>query len=647
MRKHRAAGLALLTSLALTACVPTATQRSPAETAAMQDADALRRQGQFDQAAQAYLALADAHPGHADSYRLAAAEAYRQEGELARTADAVAAVRRERLSGDEPVRLDLLRAEIALNHGDPATALALTNQPALRVPQALEQRLLEMRARAQDASGDPWSAARTRVQLDESLNGLDRAQNQREVLGLLGKLGVPELQRRAGAMTRADKMLPWINEVLSQRGVAVASPQPELNQPVGTMLPGAGANVREGYRMPAQIALLLPATRDLAAAAASIREGFFAAYADASRTHAPRAAVRVYDSGGTADGAVKAYKQAVNDGAQLVIGPLTRPEVTAVVHQNPLPVPVLALNHPDGASMPSTSVTEFGLLPETEGAQAADHLVERGLHTAYVIISGDDFAQRAAGAFKAELLARGGQVASQASLPSGVNYGSVIGGMGIPGNRPDAAVFISMRPEQARLLLPQLRIAHVDLPVFATSHIYGGADDAGDDRDLDGVEFSDAPWLFDAQPGLPPHAGIAALLPAANGSAARLFAFGMDAWNLAPYIDWLREHPGSYLPGASGQLTADPFGRVRRVLVWARFTDGVARPLNGSLDMDDAPAEAPPQDVPAGALALSVAPQRNVEGWVEKNRPGTAAADAATRARSAQKADDGSQGQDG
>ena len=53
------------------------------------------------------------------------------------------------------------------------------------------------------------------------------------------------------------------------------------------------------------------------------------------------------------------------------------------------------------------------------------------------------------------------------------------------------------------------------------------------------------------------------------------------------------------------------------------------------------------KDVPAGALALSVAPQRNVEGWVETNRPGTAAADAAARARSAQKADDGAQEQDG
>ncbi len=53
------------------------------------------------------------------------------------------------------------------------------------------------------------------------------------------------------------------------------------------------------------------------------------------------------------------------------------------------------------------------------------------------------------------------------------------------------------------------------------------------------------------------------------------------------------------------------------------------------------------KDVPAGALALSVAPQRNIEGWVEKNRPGTAAAEVAERARSAQKADDGSQRQDG
>lgn len=38
------------------------------------------------------------------------------------------------------------------------------------------------------------------------------------------------------------------------------------------------------------------------------------------------------------------------------------------------------------------------------------------------------------------------------------------------------------------------------------------------------------------------------------------------------------------------------------------------------------------KDVPAGALAISVAPQRNMMGWVEEHRPGTAAAEAAAAA---------------
>jgi bifunctional UDP-N-acetylglucosamine pyrophosphorylase/glucosamine-1-phosphate N-acetyltransferase len=38
------------------------------------------------------------------------------------------------------------------------------------------------------------------------------------------------------------------------------------------------------------------------------------------------------------------------------------------------------------------------------------------------------------------------------------------------------------------------------------------------------------------------------------------------------------------------------------------------------------------KDVPAGSLAINVAPQRNLDGWVLTNRPGTAAADAAAAA---------------
>ncbi len=41
------------------------------------------------------------------------------------------------------------------------------------------------------------------------------------------------------------------------------------------------------------------------------------------------------------------------------------------------------------------------------------------------------------------------------------------------------------------------------------------------------------------------------------------------------------------------------------------------------------------KDVPAGSLAVNVAPQRNIEGWVEQHRPGTAAAEAAEQAKNA------------
>jgi hypothetical protein len=91
------------------------------------------------------------------------------------------------------------------------------------------------------------------------------------------------LKQRAAGMRPGDRMLPWIDEALSHMGVAVARPQPTLDQPVGTLMPGDKANVREGYKMPGRVALLLPASGNYAGAGSIIREGFFASYADATR----------------------------------------------------------------------------------------------------------------------------------------------------------------------------------------------------------------------------------------------------------------------------------------------------------------------------------------------------------------------------
>jgi outer membrane PBP1 activator LpoA protein len=591
MRIQRVAVIGLLLSICLAGCAITGGSHTPPPSSAAQDAQALYIKGQFEQAAQAYLNLATQSDTYRDYYRLLAAEAYRQEGFIGRSAQTLTQVNRRNLEGDDVIRYDLLKAEIALKNNDSATALSLTSHNYNQLAPPLQARLLELRAQAQAAGGDVWASVQTRIGMDAQLKGLDREQNRKQIVDSLAGLGKDALAQRAAALPANDPLAPWIVQAQTQLGVALAQAPAVLDQPVGTIGAGGNGNVREGYKVPAKVAILLPSSGPQGAAGAAIREGFFAAYMEAGRNNAPRPLVRVYDAGNDAQHGVDAYDKAVADGNQFVVGPLSREAVSAIFAKGQLPVPMLTLNYSSEKALPPAAASQFGLMPESEGAQVADHMVDRGLTSALVVVSTDDFAKRAGKAFKAEFEARGGHVDNMVSLESAaINYADQIRGTG-DGATEKSGIFISMKPQQARLLLPQLRLARNAQPVFGTSHIYAGTDDAAADRDLEGVEFCDAPWLFDAQPGLPRRSDLNADLPATRGVTARLFAFGMDAWGLVPYIDWLRAHSGSYVPGATGQLVADQFGRVRRVLIWARFQDGVAHPVAGSLEME-APAAA-------------------------------------------------------
>ncbi len=457
------------------------------------------------------------------------------------------------------------------------------------LPPQQQAPVLESQAQKQELAGDNWSAARTRVQLSPLLKGQQREQNDRQIRDLLASLGKDQLKARYATLTENDPLKSYAAATLEQIGVALPRELPQLDHPVGTQMGEGNAVHREGYAMPSKIALLLPIDGALAVPAAAVRDGFFAAYFD-DKSDTTRPDVHSYDSGSTPAQSLAAYKQAVNDGAQLVIGPLGRNDVAAMFAQGSLPVPLLALNHPDNNTPPPDGSAEFGLLPEAEGAQAAAHMSERGVKQAIVFLTHDDSARRAAAAFKTQFESLDGKVTSQTELPVGnVDYSDAI--KAAMANAGDGSgILLLMRAQTARLLMPQLKLAGAPQPVFATSLIYTGGDNPIADRDLDGVEFCDAPWLFDAQPGLPDHGALAAQLPDARNAAARLFAFGMDAYSLTPYLTWLRTHPGTYLPGATGQLTEDAQGRVHRVPIWASFQGGLARPVAAGLDNAPAPA---------------------------------------------------------
>ena len=587
--------LIVLTALLLGACV-SSDSVTRADNPQAQNAEQLARDGDLDAAAAEFLILADASGGSSSAhYRLRAAEVLRENGDLDAAARAIQEIRRNRLDADEAFRLDLIDAEISLKRGDADRASVLLATAEDAIPDRLRLRYSELRARTASARGDRFAAARIRAMLDADLSGHDRDINREQIIELLGHLDDATLKGRADSLRPDDALLPWIEQALKLRGQSLPREVPRPQRPVGTLIPDAGNDLRrEGFHAPRQVALILPLNGPVAGVSQSILDGFFTAYfSDDSRE---RPQLRTYDAGKSPEDALAAYAQAVADGADFVVGPLLR-EAVGTLFRQALPVRVLALNHPDTGEVPPPGSAEFGLLPDAEGAQAAERMLELGITRAALIGAQTDWAERAGRAFRAQFESRGGAIIGESRLAeSAFNYKAEIlqaastiadtsAGEGSARIAPaDAGIFISMRPQQARLLVPQLKLAGINAPVFATSHVNAGELNVALDRDLNGVEFCDATWLFSPVPARPDHNAIARELASANGVGGRLFAFGMDAYALLPYMDWLLAHPETYLDGASGQLAADSFGRIHRVLTWARFVDGVAQPVQGALD---------------------------------------------------------------
>lgn len=551
---------------------------SPAEQASADHAAALYAQGNFDAAAAAWLELAQHTRSGREALQLKAAEAYRQENAWAKVAPVLDTIHTRHLTPDETEHLTVLRAEAAQAGGDTASALNLTDA-ATSMSATWQPRALEARARAQVASGLPLDAVRTRLALDKLLHGYDRSQNQDQIRATLAKLDNAQLSAVGKGLAAGDPLQPWLAQALKKKGSALAMTLPQLDRPVGTVLPD---NAREGYHPPQHVALILPLAGTLAPAAAAVRDGFLAA--QKADPQGSQMQVEGIDAGDSVATTLAAYQQAVSSGADMVVGPLSPDAVGALFQRGKLAVPMLALNHPD-SGLPPPGSAEFALPPEAEAAQVAAHMHTLGLTSAVMFVAQDNWAGRASRAFRAQFESLGGQVFGTATLdPTQVNYADVIQTLlGHADSR--TGIFLALGPTQGRLLVPQLRIAQVAQPLFATSHIYAADTNAGLDRDLDGVEFCDAPWLFDAQPGLPRRADLEVTTPTTVGPAARLFAFGMDAYALLPYLGWLREHRTSYLAGATGLLTMDSFGRVQRTPIWVQFVNGVATIASGSLDV--------------------------------------------------------------
>jgi outer membrane PBP1 activator LpoA protein len=351
----------------------------------------------------------------------------------------------------------------------------------------------------------------------------------------------------------------------------------------GTLIAGEGGSEREGYQPHHHVALMLPISGSLAPLGRAVRDGFFTAY---FAERGPKPEVKIYDTGDSVEGAINAVKRADKDGAERMVGPLAREQVAALYERDVLDLPSLALNFPDSGLAPPRGSQQFGLPPDEEAALAAQRALDRGFRQVALIAQREDWAERAALAFRAQFEHGGGTIAGEGRIGD-VDLARALDEA--LGRHKVDAVFIAVKPNAARILVPQLRARGMtDTPILAISQIYGGSPSRGLDRDLDGVEFCDAPWLHGLSTGLPERDQVGRYLAGAE-SNPRLFAFGMDAFRLLPYLDWLTRNPDAFINGASGQLSMDSFGRVRRGLAWLRFDGGVPRAADGALTPQGGP----------------------------------------------------------
>nr|WP_284690680.1 penicillin-binding protein activator [Lysobacter terrestris] len=393
--------------------------------------------------------------------------------------------------------------------------------------------------------------------------GAQRLQTEKQIDTLLAALDNPTLQREAAALPAGHALYNYAGRALLRRGLPLPRPfdRSAWKFDAGNRPPAES----DGYRPPVKLAVLLPLSGNLATAAAPVRDGLLTAYYGETRR---RPDVNFYD---TSTGASAAYDRAVAEGNDFVIGPLGRDEVGALFNRGALPVPVLALNR--AQVPPPAGNASFSLSPEDEGLAAAEFLLDRNARRVLVIGAEDDTQRRAVAALRERLGERGGVVTDVVGEGTAdfAPFAAKDGGVD--------AIFFAVKGGSARQLLPRIALAGLGgKPRVATSQLLSGTGKPEDDRVLDGIAFPSESWTTRGVRGLPSAASVAAVLPNAKGGAARLFAFGYDAWLITAHLEHLANSADG-IAGATGVLRIDGFGNVQRTPAWSTFSNGIAVPL--------------------------------------------------------------------
>lgn len=458
-----------------------------------------------------------------------------------------------------------------------------------------------------EKKGEYFAAARERVQVASSLRNNAYTDNHNSIWQDLQQIPAAELTERT-RQNHGSTLGQWLELVqisrlgtlsLDDQSVAIEEwQQINAGHPAAQQLPGSLTGLSK-TEQPARVAVALPLSGSLERVGQAIRDGMQAAYQDAiNKGH--RVPELIMLDTQTYNSLDEIYAAASLQGAEWLIGPVNKVEVQQLEARQALPMPTLALNYgditPQADALPRpANLWEFGLAPEDQGIQVAERAWADGHRQALIMAPRDEWSERIVSSFREHWLALGGEISDMLLYSNHNDYNPDVrnllkiddskkreaalnpaahGDAPIrPERRSDADwLFLVAQPQQARQIKPALLFNYAeDLPVYSTSHLFTGVVDVNNDRDLNGIQFCDLPWLL--QRG-DLYRTVESNTPSGQGRFVRLYALGVDAFQLLPRLNSMQAVSGSRVSGVTGVLRLDPQNRVRREEVCTRFANG-------------------------------------------------------------------------
>lgn len=472
-------------------------------------------------------------------------------------------------------------------------------------PADLITRAANLQTDTYSLAGEPIPAAMTLILLAQTDNTADAQQIHNRIWSMLEQVSESDLSS-ASAEAIGYEAQGWLELAslvrtpgagIDEQGRIIRNWQNNWpGHPAAQVLPAELRLIATlAESRPEKIALALPLEGPLATAGKAIRDGFLAAYYLDDSADRGETDIRIFNTAGTAFADL--YKQLSEQDIDLIVGPLEKEALAGLGSMNTLPVPALGLNYLPADTRPTDGLYQFGLSAEDEARQIADRLAAEQLRQVLVLIPGGEWGDRVEAALLKRMASNEGVALDIERFYREDNLRAVTAdllgitvsrdraiqvertiGMDVefePRRRQDAdAIVMVAEPTVARQFKPLFAFYFGgDLPVYSPSIIYEGTPAPSRDRDLNGVIFTDIPWVLGDGNELRTRA--TENLSGTRGQPGRLFAMGADAWHLSKRLPLLRQVESASISGQTGILTMTAEGSIHREQLWAQFRNGV------------------------------------------------------------------------